>query len=115
MKLSLTLFFIFSIFYSFSQEDTDTQLAQYYYANGEFNKASSYYEKLYEKDPSKVNFDRYYDCLLKIEDFKEAEKLLKNESRSSKNDINFKLREANFYHLSGNQKKIRKIIRGYYK
>ena len=110
MKLSLILFFIFSIFYSFSQEDTDTQLAQYYYANGEFNKAGSYYEKLYEKDPSKVNFDRYYDCLLKIEDFKEAEKLLKNESRSSKNDINFKLREANFYHLSGDQKKSEKLF-----
>ena len=78
MKKVLILFCFFSYLVIYSQESTDLQLAQYYYSNGEFVKAKSYYEKLYQDDQSKVIFDRYYDCLLKTEDYKRAEKVLKN-------------------------------------
>ena len=109
MKKILILFCFFSYCSIFSQESTDLQLAQYYYSNGEYIKAKTYYEKLYQEDQSKVIFDRYYDCLLKTEDYKRAEKVLKNVNDVQKKDVNYKILFAEFYHLSGNEKKSEKL------
>ena len=109
MKKILILFCFFSYCSIFSQESTDLQLAQYYYSNGEYIKAKAYYEKLYQEDQSKVIFDRYYDCLLKTEDYKRAEKVLKNVNDVQKKDVNYKILFAEFYHLSGNEKKSEKL------
>ena len=109
MKKILILFCFFSYCSIFSQESTDLQLAQYYYSNGEYIKAKTYYEKLYQEDQSKVIFDRYYDCLLKTEDYKRAEKVLKNVNGVQKKYVNYKILFAEFYHLSGNEKKSEKL------
>jgi len=109
MKKVLILFCFFSYLVIYSQESTDLQLAQYYYSNGEFVKAKSYYEKLYQDDQSKVIFDRYYDCLLKTEDYKRAEKVLKNIRGTQKEEVNYKILFAEFYSLSGNEKKSEKL------
>jgi tetratricopeptide (TPR) repeat protein len=109
MKKILILFCFFSYCSIFSQESTDLQLAQYYYSNGEYIKAKTYYAKLYQEDQSKVIFDRYYDCLLKTEDYKRAEKVLKNVNDVQKKDVNYKILFAEFYHLSGNEKKSEKL------
>ena len=39
-----------------AQTDSDSKLAQYYYENGEFDKALTYYEKIYDQDQSKLIF-----------------------------------------------------------
>jgi tetratricopeptide (TPR) repeat protein len=64
---------------SFSQEGSDQQLAQYYYANGDYDKAVSYYQRLFEREGNKFTFNRYFECLVKTENFKEAEKILKKQ------------------------------------
>jgi len=38
-------------------QNTDAQLAAYYYREGDFEKAAIYYERLYEKQPSDDNYD----------------------------------------------------------
>lgn len=95
------IFFIAILFIvprCFSQDgSTDQQLAQYYFSKGEYEKAVDYYEKLFSKDASTINFNRYYECLLKTNQPKEAEKLIKKQiSKESKNwDLRFML--AEFY------------------
>ena len=81
MKLVLLILFLISAPFLFSQEGSDQQLAQYYYSNSEFDKALSYYQRLFEKEGNKFNFNRYYECLVKTSNFKEAEKLLKKQIR----------------------------------
>ena len=44
MRHILSIVFCLFLFSSFSQGDTDQQLAQHYYTNGEFDKALTYYE-----------------------------------------------------------------------
>ena len=74
-KLGFVLLFILGSFSVFSQTETDIQLAQHYYSNGEFDKATGYYEKIYNATPTKVYFNRYLECLVQIKDFKTAEKI----------------------------------------
>jgi len=72
--------FLLLLFYALNataQEGTDQQLAQYYFAGGQFEKALPYCQKLYQKENSKFNFTRYYECLLETNNLKEAEKLIK--------------------------------------
>jgi tetratricopeptide (TPR) repeat protein len=101
--------FIISSFSSFSQTDTDIQLAQYYYSNGEFDKAVTYYQNLYSKSPTKVYFLRYFDCLVKTKNRKDAEKVLKKQINSNRKDVELKIMLGLFYEEDNNFKSAEKI------
>lgn len=109
MKLSLAFVFCFLTYFSWSQTETDQQLAQYYYTNGEFDKAVLYYEKIYASDPSKIVFNRYYECLLETKDFKTAEKVIKKQVNSNRGDIELRVTYAQFYEEINEEPKARKI------
>jgi tetratricopeptide (TPR) repeat protein len=108
------LFFLFYLCFSsilFAQDGggSDQQLAQYYYSNGEFDKAVSYYQRIFEKDGNKFNFNRYYECLIKTENFKEAEKLLKKQISLNRTNYELKVTLGEFYELTENIEKATKI------
>ena len=109
MKYILLLLFFCSITLSYGQTETDIQLAQYYYTNGEFDKASMYYEKLYATDPSKVIFTRYFECLMEIQDFKTAEKVIKKQANANKSDLELQVTYAQFYEEVNEGSKAKKI------
>lgn len=72
-----------------------SKLAQQYYRDGEFEKASVLYKKLYEAQSNPRNdfyFDRYLNCLLSLEEYGEMEKVIKKELK--KNPKNVKLHVA---------------------
>ena len=79
------------------QSETDIQLAQHYYLNGEFTKALLYYEKLYTNEPSKVYFSRYLDCLVNTGDKKGAEKIFKKQTAANPADLALKIQFYFFY------------------
>ena len=58
-------------------KESDAQLAAQFYRKKEFDKAVVLYAKLYEKKNSNVYYTYYLYCLLELDDFKEAEKLVK--------------------------------------
>jgi tetratricopeptide (TPR) repeat protein len=93
-----------------SQTDTDVQLAQYYYNNGEFDKAVVYYQTLYSKSPTKVYFVRYFDCLIKVKNRKEAEKILKRQINSNRKDVELKIMLGLFYEEDKDIKATEKIF-----
>jgi len=99
-------FFAISVY---SQTDTDLQLAQYYYNNGEFDKAVTYYQGLYAKSPTKVYFVRYFDCLIKVKNRKEAEKILKRQINSNRKDVELKIMLGQFYEEEKDTKLAEKI------
>ena len=109
MKINILLFFLFLSPFLFCQGETDQQLAQLYYAKGEFEKALSYYEKLYSADPSKFYFNRYLDCLEATDQRKEAEKLLKKQVAANRYDSEYKVRLGQFYEDGKETDKAQKI------
>ena len=96
MKIKILFLFILLSPFTYSQGETDQQLAQLYYTKGEFVKALGYYEKLYTADPSKFYFNRYLDCLIATDQRKDAEKLLKKQAAANRFDSEYKVRLGQF-------------------
>jgi tetratricopeptide (TPR) repeat protein len=97
MRLIIFVISLFGITAAWSQTETDIQLAQHYYASGELDKALPYYEKIYNANPTKVYFSRYFECLVDTKDYKSAEKLLKKQINQNRYDYDFKIMLAQFY------------------
>ncbi len=57
-----------------AQTNTDEQLAAQYFKAGEFDKAEVLYAKLYKKTNDDFFYRYHIDCLLKLENYAEAEK-----------------------------------------
>ncbi|MCE2712733.1 MAG: tetratricopeptide repeat protein [Cryomorphaceae bacterium] len=109
MRKILVILFLLNLYQSFGQGETDQQLAQYYYTNGEFEKARTYYEKLYSKDPGKFHFNRLLECLTQSGDVKEAEKLIKKQIAGNKTNNEYKVILAVFYEDQKEEEKAAKI------
>ncbi len=60
-------------------KESDAQLAAQYYRKKEFDKAVILYAKLYKEKNSNIYYTYYLYCLVELEDYKEAEKLVKTQ------------------------------------
>jgi tetratricopeptide (TPR) repeat protein len=109
MRILLAILLLISPLSILAQTDTDLQLAQHYYANGEFDKALSYYQRIYDKDPSKINFTRYFECLTLTGDVKEAEKVLKKQISANKSEQEYRVMLGQFYEEQKQPEKAQKI------
>ena len=69
----------------------DSNLALKYYQTKEFAKAAVVYKALYEQNPSKNYYIYYLNSLWEIQDFDEAEKLIKKAAKSNKTDRSYEI------------------------
>lgn len=72
--------FLFAGMNAWSQ--TDQELAEYYYNQGEYEKAKLYYEKLYKTNRTNAVYTNYLNVLIALEEFEEAEKMVKKKLRA---------------------------------
>lgn len=87
-SISLFLFLILCGVYSIAQPGNDAQLAQQYYQMGEYEKAASLYEKLYNKNNNPGFYHGYFNSLIMLKDYEQAEKLVKKAiKREGENSI----------------------------
>lgn len=105
----VALFFALTSVIATGQTTTDQQLAQHYYNNGEFEKAITYYEKLYKSEPNKFHFNRLFDCYKQTSNTKEAEKLIKKQVADNKGDNEYLVLQGKFYDEIGETEKADKI------
>lgn len=89
-KALFTLILVLCSMLGFGQ-DTDAQLAAYYFREGDFEKAAIYYEKLYETRQSEENYDYLLKSYTSLKAFKDAEKLAERQSRQNPNIIKYKV------------------------
>lgn len=99
--------FICSIGYS---QDTDEKLANHYYLNGECEKAMSYFEITFEKNPSELIFSRYLDCTRKLGSPKEVIKLIEQQVKNHPNNYNYKVILGVEYENQGDTKNASKTF-----
>ncbi len=109
MKHLLALVFLVFGLQLFAQNNSDLQLAQYYFNNSEFDKALVYYQKLYELDQSKAVFTPYFACLRAQKDDKTAEKVLKKQISLNRQDYEVRLLAGAFYEELEEPAKAKKI------
>ncbi len=69
-----------------AQGQTNLELANQYFATGEYDKAADYYEKHYDRDPF-TTYPPYLKCLMLLKDYKEAEKLVKKQMKRQPTEL----------------------------
>lgn len=109
MRICLFFLFIYLPFSGITQVSTDQQLAQYYYSNGDFEKALPYCQQVYQKENSKFTFIRYYTCLLKTSKDREAEKILKKQLDFDPYNVEYPIMLGEFYETHEEPKAANKI------
>lgn len=81
------IYFLFTALFVtglYSQPDPNLNLALQYYKNSEFDKAVELFADLYKKNKSSDYYYRYYyNCLLKLEEYKDLEKLVKKQMKNN--------------------------------
>ena len=114
------LFFIFLIFstFSFAQKGNDYILAENYYRNDEYQKASKFYKKLVDKSPyNRTYISKLIKCYQELNQFDVAEnflseKLKKKPSQTYLNVLlgyNFERQEKNELAIKYYEKSISSI------
>ena len=92
------MIFIFLVATSLVVSAQEAQLAQQYFRNGEFEKAASLYEKLFQaNERNDFYFDRYVDCLLALERYDETEKAVKKQLRRTPQNVNLYVTYGKLY------------------
>lgn len=96
---------------AFSQTFQEEQLANEYLHNGEYAKALPFFEKFYKNDSkNKIYYKNYVDCLIKTEDLKEAEKVIKKQTKDFPREQTYKIDLGEFYKNTGDTKKAKSIF-----
>lgn len=80
------LLLIFAIISSSAFAQQDLELADYYFQNGKFDQAKLYYEKVYKTNQTNKVYTNYLNTLIALNEFDEAEKLVKKKIKSQNED-----------------------------
>ena len=98
---TLLIFLSFSSVLAFAQ---NKQLAKQYLMNGELEKAAEIYESVYKNDRSQSVYEGYLDCLIGLNDLKGAEKLVKKQIKTYKQQPTYRVDLGNIYKSLGEDK-----------
>lgn len=105
MKKLFLLFFLFFSLLGFAQRDSQEKLAIQYYQNGEYEKAKEILKPIYEKNNSSYIYVYYYQVLVEMQDYKELEKVAKNQHKKFPKVQRYIIDLAYVYEVSGNTAK----------
>jgi tetratricopeptide (TPR) repeat protein len=109
IKILLNIVFIFSFVFAYAQ-NTDEQLANYYFNEGDCDKALPYFEKVYAENPSEFIYNRFISCLREKNQDKEALKLIEQQASIYPNMVQYQVAIGEEYERQNNQKKADKAF-----
>ena len=82
-----------------------SRLAQQYYQNGEYEKAASLYQKLYEEQNyNDYYFERYVECLISLEEFQESERAIRKQIKKRPEQVQLYVTYGNLYERQNKMK-----------
>ncbi|MBQ7551591.1 MAG: tetratricopeptide repeat protein [Bacteroidales bacterium] len=93
----------------FAQRSQEEQLGIQYYQNGEFEKAVQMFDKAYNASSGSYIYYYYYQSLLQIGDFSEAEKLVKKQQKKYPQTQRYKIDLGFVYESAGDNAKATKV------
>ncbi|MCB0531003.1 MAG: tetratricopeptide repeat protein [Lewinellaceae bacterium] len=101
--LRITAFLILVFNLPAAVQGQNPNLANQYFMNGEYEKAAELYSQLLETDRGLADyyFERYFDCLLNLEKYDDAEKAVKKQLKQSPNNVKFYVFNGNLYDRMG--------------
>ena len=104
MRILFLFISLFVLIPAFAQETEKELLAREYMSAGEYEKAVVLYEEIYAKNTSTYIYDSYLECLIKTENWKDAEKLTQKQKRNNPSVPRFHVDEGYVFLLQNNTK-----------
>ena len=108
LRYILTLCVVFSAATTLFAQNSDVQLANQYFNNGEYDKSAELYEQLFNADASDFYYHRLLSCYIQKKDFSSAEKLIKKRLRQQPNDPTIYVDWGYLYQQNGKHKQAEK-------
>jgi tetratricopeptide (TPR) repeat protein len=97
----------------FGQKKTDKdkeKLAAEYLKSKDFEKAVKLYAELFDEKKTHFFYTYYLYCLLELQDYKSANKLIKKQIRNNPEHLRYLVDEGYVYTLTGDQAKAKKVF-----
>ena len=91
-------------------QQSQEQMAAYYYDNGEFEQAAQLYESLYKNYANKYFYQRLYSSYLKLGEYKDAIRLVEKRRKTAPKELALYVDEGNVHLLQENEKKALKCF-----
>lgn len=88
-----------------AQIGNEEGLAYQYYQNGDFEKASVIYQKLYNRTRNQNYYDPYFTCLLRLKKYNDAETLVKKQIKANPQNYTYLVDMGRIYQEKGQQEK----------
>ena len=111
MRVLLSLLFIIVSFTSVSAQTSDIEIAESYVTSGDCEIAIVYYEKLIKTNKTRKVYDNYRKCLIELQHYDEAIKLIKSFTKRSSNNTKYKVDLGEVYMLKGEPEKAHKAYK----
>jgi len=90
-------------------DNNDEQVAMQFFQDKEYGKAAEIYERLYTLKPSSYLYTYYFFCLIEIQEFSKAEKLVKNAQKNDKDALKYLVDLGYIASRKGDAEKAKKI------
>ena len=91
--------------FSAAAQQSQEQMAAYYYDNGEFAQAAQLYESLYNNYANKYYYQRLYSAYLRLGEFKDALRLAEKRLKNNPKELALYVDEGSVYLMQDNEKK----------
>lgn len=92
-----------------AQDNVDDALAYQYYQQGQYQQAAVLLEKLFNKTKSSTYFELYFNSLLNLKKYDEAEKFVKKLSRQEPRNTQYNISLARLYQDKGQVESANKL------
>lgn len=87
-----------------AQKNMDEKLAMQFYEQKQYDKAATYFDNLYDKNPD-AYFTYYYKCLVEIKEYHKAEKVIKKQIKRNETAFQLYVTFGKLYKLQNNPDK----------
>ena len=91
-------------------QQSQEQMAAYYFDNGEFQQAAQLYESLYKRTTNKYYYQRLYATYLHLGEYKEAAKLAEKRQKSNPKELSLYVDQGNAFLVQKQAKKAEKYF-----
>ena len=91
-------------------QQSQEQMAAYYYDQGEYAQAAQLYESLYKRTTNKYYYQRLYSTYLKLGEYKDAVRLVEKRQKQQPKELALYVDEGNVYLIQKQQKKADKCF-----
>ena len=91
-------------------QQSQEQMAAYYFDNGEYEQAAQLYESLYNNYANKFYYQRLYNSYLKLEEYKDAIRLVEKRRKKFPKELALYVDEGNVHLLQESEKKALKCF-----